>query len=97
MSVKFKFPLVEGYRKKLPEDRLEAKFSKDSDLSLISKIVGPSNTRVEGLIGEGIDVKLVNEGVMRNSTFGLSLGKLLYREKVAVMQMEGPRIIFSAR
>src|SRR5476651_36971 len=49
--LEIRFPRVEGYRIELPEDRLEANFTKDSILELTPEIVGPSKTRNEGIIG----------------------------------------------
>ena len=60
--LEIRFPRVEGYRVELPEERLAAKFTADSTFTLSPDIVGPSITRNEGIIGEGIDLTLVHTG-----------------------------------
>ena len=50
------FPRVAGYRVELPEERLTAKFNEDSVLELTPDLVGPSRTRNQGIIGEGVDL-----------------------------------------
>jgi len=74
-----RFPRVEGYRVELPEERLTAKFDDDSMLELTPDLVGPSVTRNEGIIGEGIDLTLVHTGDLRRSTLLFHLTqRLLY-------------------
>lgn len=73
------FPRVAGYRVELPAERLTAKFDDDSTLELTPKLVGPSNTRSEGIIGEGVDLNLVHTGDLRRSTLLFHLTqRLLY-------------------
>ena len=62
------FPRVAGYRVELPEERLKAKFSEDSVLELTPELVGPSKTRIEGIIGEGVDLNLDHTKDLRRST-----------------------------
>jgi type III restriction enzyme len=74
-----RFPRVEGYRVELPEERLTAKFDDDSTLELTPDLVGPSVTRNEGIIGEGVDLTLVHTGDLRRSTLLFHLTqRLLY-------------------
>lgn len=74
-----RFPRVEGYRVELPEERLTAKFTEDSTFVLTPAIVGPSVTRNEGIIGEGVDLTLIHTGDLRQSTILFNLTKrLLY-------------------
>ena len=47
-----RFPRVLGYRVELPRERLDANFTADSTLRLNTKLVGPTDTLVQGLIGE---------------------------------------------
>src|SRR5204862_3942551 len=56
--LEIRFPRVSGYRVELPEERLTAEFNDDSVLELTPDLVGPSITRNEGIIGEGIDLNL---------------------------------------
>lgn len=81
-SCEIKFPMVVGYRKKLPEDRLEAKFGPDSDLTLTRDMVGPIKTRLAGLIGPETDITLVNEGEVRDVTLAYNLAGYLIENKL---------------
>ena len=79
--LEIRFPRVEGYRVELPEERLDAKFTEDSTLLLTPDLVGPSVTRNEGIIGEGVDLNLVHTGDMRQSTLLFNLTKRLLETK----------------
>ncbi len=77
--LEIRFPRVEGYRVELPEERLTAEFNDDSILELTPDLVGPSKTRNEGIIGEGIDLTLEHLEDMRHSTLLFHVAKrLLY-------------------
>ena len=80
-ACEIRFPRVAGYRVELPEDRLEADFGPDSTLVLTPDIVGPSRTRNEGIIGEGVDLNLVHTGDLRRSTLLFNLTKRLIETK----------------
>ncbi len=67
-ACEIRFPRVEGYRVELPEERLTANFNEDSTFVLTPDVTGPSKTRNEGIIGEGIDLTLVHTGDVRKST-----------------------------
>src|SRR5262249_36122417 len=60
-------PRVEGYRVDLPNDRLTANFSADSVLELTPDLVGATETRQSGIIGEQVDLNLVHTGDVRPS------------------------------
>jgi type III restriction enzyme len=78
-ACEIRFPRVEGYRVDLPQERLTAKFNDDSTLVLTPDLVGPSKTRNEGIIGEGVDLTLKHLGDVRRSTILFNLTKhLLY-------------------
>lgn len=66
--LEIRFPRVEGYRVELPEERLSAQFNEDSTLVLSPDLVGPTQTRNEGIIGEGVDLTLVHTGELRQAT-----------------------------
>jgi type III restriction enzyme len=66
--LEIRFPRVAGYRVELPEERLTAQFNEDSVLELTPDLVGPSVTRNEGIIGEGVDLNLIHTGGLRRST-----------------------------
>ncbi|MEW6171726.1 MAG: BPTD_3080 family restriction endonuclease [Bacillota bacterium] len=77
--LEIRFPRVAGYRVELPEERLTAEFNDDSILELTPDLVGPSVTRNEGIIGEGVDLTLVHTGDLRRSTLLFHLTqRLLY-------------------
>jgi type III restriction enzyme len=67
-SLEIRFPRVSGYRVELPEERLTAVFNEDSVLELTPDLVGPSITKNQGIIGEGVDLNLIHTGDMRCST-----------------------------
>jgi len=78
-DLEIQFPRVEGYRVELPEERLTAEFNDDSTLELTPKMVGPSITHNQGIIGEGIDLDLKHLGDLRRSTLLFHLTqRLLY-------------------
>jgi type III restriction enzyme len=62
-----RFPRVEGYRVGLPEERLSAQFDADSTLELTPALVGATETRNSGIIGEPVDLNLVHTGDVRPS------------------------------
>jgi type III restriction enzyme len=78
-ALEIRFPRVLGYRVDLPEERLAADFNEDSVLQLTPDLVGPSITRNQGIIGEGVDLNLAHLGDMRPSTLLFNLThRLLY-------------------
>jgi len=79
--LEIRFPRVAGYRVELPEERLTAEFSDDSVLELTPDLVGPSITRSQGIIGEGVDLTLKHLEDMRRSTLLFHLTKRLVYTK----------------
>jgi len=78
-SCEIRFPRVQGYRVELPNERLDAEFNDDSALVLTPDLVGPTQTRNQGIIGEGVDLNLVHTGDLRRSTLLFHLThRLLY-------------------
>ncbi len=80
-ALEIRFPRVAGYRVELPEERLTAKFNADSVLELTPELVGPSVTKNEGIVGEGIELSLEHLGDMRVSTLLFHLTKRLIYTK----------------
>jgi type III restriction enzyme len=66
--LEIRFPRVSGYRVELPEERLTAQFNDDSILELTPALIGPSITKNEGIIGEGVNLTLEHLRDMRQST-----------------------------
>ena len=81
-ALEIRFPRVAGYRVELPEERLTATFTADSVLECSTPdpdLVGPSITRQEGIIGEGVELTLKHLEDMRQSTVLFHLTRrLLY-------------------
>ena len=80
-ACQIRFPRVEGYRVELPEERLTARFDDDATLKLTPDLVGPSITRNEGIIGEGVDLNLIHTRDLRKSTLLFHLTKRLLETK----------------
>lgn len=72
-----RFPRVAGYRSQLPPDRIAASFTPDSTLTLTPELVGPCETRLEGLVGEGHDISPDALDDMRPNTVAVHLTKRL--------------------
>ncbi|MDP2825274.1 MAG: hypothetical protein Q8O52_21655 [Sulfuritalea sp.] len=66
-ALEIRFPRVQGYRAELPEERLTADFNDDSILELTPDLVGATETRNSGIIGETVDLNLVHTGDVRPS------------------------------
>ena len=75
------FPRVSGYREDPPKEDLVANFTDDSKLDLTPDLVGPTQTRNEGIIGEGVDLDLVHTGDMRTSQLVYNLTVRLLETK----------------
>lgn len=74
-----RFPRVQGYRVVLPEETVDAVFNEDSILVLTPALVGPSITKQEGIVGEGVELTLAHTRDMRTSSLLMHLTKhLLY-------------------
>ena len=80
-ACEIRFPRVAGYRVELPAERLTAKFDDDATLELTPDLVGPSVTRNEGIIGEGVDLNLIHTRDLRKSTLLFHLTKRLLETK----------------
>lgn len=66
-NLEIQFPRVAGYRVELPEEQLTAEFSEDSTLVLTPDLVGATETRNSGIIGQTVDLNLVHTGDVRPS------------------------------
>ncbi|MES9874579.1 MAG: BPTD_3080 family restriction endonuclease [Candidatus Sedimenticola sp. 6PFRAG7] len=71
------FPRVTGYRVDLPEERLTANFTEDSTFVLTPEMVGPGQTLMEGIVGEGVMISAAEAQAKRPSTIAFDLAKLL--------------------
>ena len=75
------FPRVRGYRAELPREELQAAFTTDSVFRLTPEQVGPTVTRNEGIIGQGVDLNLIHTGDLRISALTMYLTKRLLETK----------------
>ena len=75
------FPRVLGYRVELPKERLDADFTADSTLPLNPELVGPTETRNQGLIGEGVDLTVEHLGSLRRAALEYHLTWRLLESK----------------
>ena len=80
-DLEIRFPRVLGYRVELPSERLEAEFTEDSTFELTPALIGPTRTRNEGIIGEGVDLDLDHLEDMRPSTLVYHLTHRLLETK----------------
>ena len=66
-ALEIRFPRVQGYRAELPTQQLTAEFNADSIMELTPDLVGATETRNSGIIGEPVDLNLVHTGAVRPS------------------------------
>lgn len=71
------FPRVVGYRVELPDEKLRAKFTDDHRLVLTPDMVGPGQTLLEGIVGEGVTLSAAEMKEMRPSTVSFELAKYM--------------------
>ena len=76
-DLEIEFPRVTGYRVDPPKEDLAAEFTADSVLTLTPELVGPTRTRNEGIIGEGVDLNLIEDGKVRRAELLYNLTKHL--------------------
>ena len=74
------FPRVAGYRVDLAEEKLTASFTADSTFVLTPEMVGPGQTLMEGIVGEGVMISAAEAQAKRPSTIAFDLAKhLMYK------------------
>jgi len=77
-TLEITFPRVEGYRTELPHDLLEANFTDDSRFELNPERIGPCTVLLEGIVGEGNELKVSLDDI-RPSTIAFHIAKhILY-------------------
>lgn len=67
-KLEIRFPRVMGYRAELPNERLAAKFTKDSELPITPELTGPSQTQNSGIVGESVNLTVSHLRDTRPST-----------------------------
>ena len=66
-GLEIRFPRVTGYRVEPPNDHLEAEFDEDDVLELTPELVGSTEVRTSGILGEAVDLNLQHlEGTRTN-------------------------------
>ena len=65
--LEIRFPRVAGYGVELPEDDLTAEFNDDSVLVLTPELIGATETKNAGIIGESVDLNLAHTRDVRPS------------------------------
>ncbi len=73
------FPRVVGYRIDFPEEMLKANFTEDSRLILTPELVGPGQTLMEGIVGEGVMLTAAEMKDKRPSTVSFELASYMLR------------------
>ena len=81
--LEIQFPRVSGYRIDPPREELAAEFTEDSYLELTPDLVGPTVTRNEGIIGEGVDLNVERLRHERTATVAFHLAKHLVETTLA--------------
>lgn len=64
-ALEIRFPRLVGYQIELPQERLAAEFNADSTLKLTPELVGATETRNAGIIGEEINLTLDHTDTVR--------------------------------
>ena len=80
-ALEITFPRVEGYRVELPEERLTAEFNRNSVLELTPDLIGPTETRNQGIIGEPVNLTVEHLDEIRRSTILFRLTRHLLLTK----------------
>lgn len=75
------FPRVAGYRVDLPGERLRAEFTPESRLRLTPELVGATETRNSGIIGQPVDLTLARQADIRHSQVVYELTSYLVMNK----------------
>lgn len=84
------FPRVQGYRVELPDERLSAEFTEDSRLILTPEDIGPTQVRMEGIVGEGAELNTDYLDKMRNQSIAYHLAKRLLFSRFRDHDQEPP-------
>jgi type III restriction enzyme len=79
--LEIRFPRVAGYGVELPGDHLSAEFTEDSVLVLTPDLVGATETKNSGIIGESVDLTLAHTGAVRPARVAYELTAYLLLSK----------------
>ena len=76
-ALEITFPRVDGYRTALPDEHVNANFSEEHRLVLTPEMVGPCRVRMEGIVGQGVEMNVNVLEATRPATVGYELAKHL--------------------
>ena len=80
-ALEITFPRVSGYRRELPGEKLEPKFTEDSRLEITPADIGPTSVVLEGIVGAGVTITPKVLERLRPSEISFNLAKhLLYTQ-----------------
>jgi len=80
-ALEIRFPRVAGYRTEPAKERLQAHFTDESTLELTSQLIGATETRNSGIIGEQVDLTLKHTADVRPSQVVFELTTHLLQAK----------------
>ncbi len=89
-ALEITFPRVQGYRVVMPRERLVAEFNDDSTFVLTPDEVGPTDTRIEGIVGAGINIGPDHLREARYSTIVFELVSHMLKTSWRDAQIERP-------
>ena len=95
-ALSMRLPRVAGYRTELPPDRLTAKFTHEHQFELTQDLVGPTMVRLEGLVGEGVDLSPTVLDDMRENSVATHLTKHLLQRYMRDDQGNPPYHLYNS-
>lgn len=95
-ALSMRLPRVAGYRTELPPDRLTATFTHEHHFQLDQTVVGPTMVRLEGLVGEGVDLTPDVLDDMRDNTVATHLSKHLLERYMRDAQGNTPYHLYNS-
>ncbi|MCR5752621.1 MAG: DEAD/DEAH box helicase family protein [Kiritimatiellae bacterium] len=93
-DVEIVIPNVVGYRIDLPEETLSATWTEASDYTLSPDVVGPCETRMEGIVGESHEVNVKHLKEVRENTIIYTLTKYMLEEHFRKQYEDTPIHLF---
>ncbi len=98
-ALEIRFPRVQGYRVEMPRERLEAQFNDDSTYVLTPDEVGPTDTRIEGIAGAGINIgpEHLREARYSSIVFELVSHMLKTSWRDAQIERPGPHVFMDLK
>lgn len=95
-ALSMRLPRVAGYRTELPPDRLTATFTHEHHFELTQEMVGPTLVRMEGLVGEGVDLSPTVLDDMRENSVATHLTKHLLQRYMRDDQGNPPYHLYNS-